>query len=139
MAKPWHLSKIARKAAEWQHDTAWPAFEDECLSNLAADVWLNRFDGKAGHPHVYYEFGKGKYEPVTRAPNCTGVARKPLRTLRSCAKQTRPSPVRSAAIRRARLAEYVLHRWRVERASVQWKGRNDFAFDIGGRPIIPGL
>ncbi len=66
MAEFWPFPKIATKAAKWQHGTAWPAFENECLKDLAADVWLNRFDGKAEHPHVYYEFGKGKYEPVTR-------------------------------------------------------------------------
>ena len=66
MAEFWPFPKIARAAAEWQHDKAWPAFEDECLSDLKSDVFLNRFDGKAGHPHVYSEFGSGKYNPVTR-------------------------------------------------------------------------
>ncbi len=67
MAEFWPFPKIATKAAKWQHGNAWPAFEIECLKDLAADVWCNRFDGKAGRPHMYSEFGYGKYEPVTRA------------------------------------------------------------------------
>ncbi|MCH8112709.1 MAG: hypothetical protein IH905_12265 [Proteobacteria bacterium] len=66
MAEFWPFPKIAKNAAKWQHGNAWPVFEDECLHDLAADVWCNRFDGKAGRPHVYSEFGYGKYEPVTR-------------------------------------------------------------------------
>jgi len=66
MAEFWPFPKIAKKAAKWQHGNVWPAFEDECLKDLAADVWCNRFDGKAGRPHVYSEFGYGKCEPVTR-------------------------------------------------------------------------
>ncbi len=66
MAEFWPFPKIARKAAECQHGNAWPAFEDECLKDLAADVWCNHFDGKAGRPHVYSGFGYGNCKPVTR-------------------------------------------------------------------------
>ena len=66
MSEFWPFPKIAKKAAEWQHGNAWPAFEDECLKDLVADLWLNRFDGRTGHPHVYYEYGYGKPEPIKR-------------------------------------------------------------------------